>query len=185
MVDIKILNREIKNGDLVIGTRSVIKAIKKNEISKVYVSNDILMNLFLEIEKEAKAKNVKIFKLDQNKEQLKELCKKPFFISVYAIKKGNEGESGKESGESEESEEPETKEAKEEIREKSAEKPKIKKENKEEKEDTHGNKVSGAQKARLSSEKEAKKSKSEKSKAKSTETKVSGTQKAKLSSERG
>lgn len=139
MADLKILNREIKKGDLIIGTNSVIKAIKKNEIAKVYVSNDILLNLFSEIEKEANAKKVKIFKLDMNKEQLKELCKKPFFISAYAIKKGNEEEeTGKHNEEENETEE-EIEERKE-VEVKKETKPKKEKEEKKVKEEKEAKK---------------------------------------------
>lgn len=151
MVDIKTLNREIKKGDLVIGTRTVIKAIKRKELAKIYVSNDILFNLLSELEKEAKAHDIKIFKLELNKEQLKELCKKPFFISVFAIKKGNEEkETEREEGNEVYKEKKENK--KEEIREKPKEEKKEKPEEK--------------KKDKLSSEKKEKKEKAKEEKKK-------------------
>lgn len=157
MADIKTLNMEIKKGDLIIGVNTISKALKKKQVAKIYVSNDILPNLLASLENDVKSQDIKIFTLELNKEQLKELCKKPFFISAFAIKKGNEEKEIKE--ESEEKEEKQkTKTFKENIKEEITAKTTEKKEDKEKKKNK--SEKTKEQKIKISSEEDKKSKKS-------------------------
>lgn len=93
--DLTILNKEVKNGGLFFGSRTIIKEIKKGNISKIYLSNDILAVIQKDIEKEAKTSNLPVIIADLDKEHLKEICKKPFNISVLGIQKGSEASRNK------------------------------------------------------------------------------------------
>lgn len=157
MVNLKTLNMEIKKGDLIIGINTILKAIKKKEVAKIYVSNDILYDLSEKLKKEADSSKIDIFNLDFNKEQLKELCKKPFFISAFAIKKGNEEKDMKEKEEIEFKEEKESKQKEKKAIKKESEK---EPEEKEEKEKIKPEKIAKIQKEKISSKEEKKSKKS-------------------------
>lgn len=99
--DLAILNKEVKNGGLFFGAKTVIKEIKKGNISKIYLANDLIGALKVEIEKASKG--ITLIKTDLDKEHLKEACKKPFNVSIVGIQKGNEAKNQEASEEKEES----------------------------------------------------------------------------------
>lgn len=74
---------EIKENEIIYGAESTIKQAKKNNVEKVYITIDC----HEDIEKKLKESKLNIIKLTLTKETLKELCKKPFNISVLAIVK--------------------------------------------------------------------------------------------------
>lgn len=155
--DLAILNKEVKNGGLFFGAKTIIKEIKKGNISKIYLANDLIDSIKNDIEKGAK--EIVMIKTDLDKEHLKEVCKKPFNVSVLGIQKGSEVIKGQESSENEEREE-----SRKEIRAKKDKISKAKKELEEnedkieerkqvsEKKETQGNKISVAQKTKIPSE---------------------------------
>ncbi|MBS3073201.1 ribosomal L7Ae/L30e/S12e/Gadd45 family protein [Candidatus Pacearchaeota archaeon] len=100
--DITILNKEVKKGGLFFGTKTVIKEIKKGNISKIYLANDLIDSIKNDLEKGAK--EIIMITTDLDKEHLKEVCKKPFNISVLGIQKGSEFTKSQESSENEEKE---------------------------------------------------------------------------------
>ncbi len=79
-------NKETKKGDFIIGLKGIEKAVKKKEITKIYISKDILKELLVELEKISKENKISLINTDLNKEQLREICKKPFLISAVGVK---------------------------------------------------------------------------------------------------
>jgi ribosomal protein L30E len=77
------LTAEIKEGNVAYGSQVALKLAAKDAIEKVYIATDCQMD----IEQALKEKKVNIIKLPITKEALRELCKKPFNISVLSIKK--------------------------------------------------------------------------------------------------
>ena len=78
---------EIKENKIIYGAETTIKQAKKNNVEKVYITIDC----HEDIEKKLRDSKLNIIKLTLTKEALKELCKKPFNISVLAIIKEKSG----------------------------------------------------------------------------------------------
>lgn len=83
------LFQELKENRALFGTKIALKKLDKKMVEKIYISSD----LPLEIEEKLNKfkDDVKIIKLDLTKEALKDVCKKPFNISVVSILKAKEG----------------------------------------------------------------------------------------------
>lgn len=82
------LNKILKERKIIIGAKRCVKELKKGSIEQVIFSVDLPPELKKKIEAEAKnAKNIEIVQLDKTKEELAELCKKPFNISVISVLK--------------------------------------------------------------------------------------------------
>lgn len=92
------LTAEIKQGNVVYGSKMALKLAAKNAIEKVYITIDCPEY----IEQALKEKNANIIKLTITKEALKELCNKPFNISVLSVKKEGKGKGGEENENKEE-----------------------------------------------------------------------------------
>jgi len=91
------LTRELKEspvGQVVYGSRVALKQLKKDNIEKIYVTLDCPMETKQKLEK-SKA-GASIIKLDMTKEMLKELCRRPFNVSVLSILKAEVKGKGKE-----------------------------------------------------------------------------------------
>lgn len=80
------LMRELKEGRAIYGSKTAIKQAAKGMIEKIYFTNDIPLEIEEKLNK-LKEKNISVIKLDLTKEILKDLCKKPFNISVVSIMK--------------------------------------------------------------------------------------------------
>jgi len=80
---INILLKEIEEQRALYGSRTAIKQLKKGNAEKIYIAKDCPK----EIEEKLIALNANLIKLELTKEMLKELCKKPFDISVISILK--------------------------------------------------------------------------------------------------
>ncbi|MEM4703313.1 MAG: ribosomal L7Ae/L30e/S12e/Gadd45 family protein [Candidatus Pacearchaeota archaeon] len=82
------LLKETKKNRFVVGSKRTLKFFNKNLVEKIYLSSDAPAQLVKKIEQEKKyMKNINIVKVNATKEELKELLKKKFNISVIAILK--------------------------------------------------------------------------------------------------
>lgn len=82
---IETLLKEIVENRVIYGSKMALKQLKKNSIEKVYLATDCP----LEVEQKLKEGNANIIKLNMSKEELKDLCKAPFNISVISVLKEN------------------------------------------------------------------------------------------------
>ncbi len=74
------LIKELQESKVIFGPKRTLKFLKKGLVKKIYLASDApAMHL--------KEKNVEIITLDVNKENLKEICKKNFNISVISVLK--------------------------------------------------------------------------------------------------
>ena len=80
----------LKKKTLVIGTDRSMKSIKAGTIQKVFLSSTCPAQLKDDIKHYAQVKEFEVVELAQTNEELGVLCKKPFNISVVALKKGEE-----------------------------------------------------------------------------------------------
>lgn len=79
MTALEELKKDLKR-NVVFGTRRTLKLLKEGKIEKIYLSSDAP----IEIEK---LKGVKIIRMKQGQEELKEICKKKFNVSVISVLK--------------------------------------------------------------------------------------------------
>ena len=69
---------------LVIGTDVVLKRLKNGEVSKVFVANNTPEIVKSDIAHYAKLGKTEVAYLEESNEDLKEICKKRFNISIVA-----------------------------------------------------------------------------------------------------
>lgn len=82
----------IKEGRVVYGTKSTLKALKVKEIEAVYLASNCPKDIKDQITSLAKINNIPVNELKENNEELAVLCKKPFSISVASIRQVKEKE---------------------------------------------------------------------------------------------
>lgn len=84
MVEVdKILKETIKNGDVKIGTKETISAIKKDSAKLIVIANNC-PNIS-EISEIAKKKKVPVYNYNSNSINLGYICGKAFAVSVFAV----------------------------------------------------------------------------------------------------
>ena len=81
------ISKALADGKLIIGTDRVLKGLKNTELSKVFVTSNISEIVKGDIEHYAKLSDTEVLYLDLNSEDLGEVCKKRFNISLVAIVK--------------------------------------------------------------------------------------------------
>ncbi len=126
--------KELKTKKIIFGTKEAIKALKRNpnKIEKIYIASDCSEDIIKRLEQtQTKASLVK---LTQTIEELKEICKKPFNISVISVLKDKEKEEKKGEGKEKKEEKEKEKIKKKETKKSKEKKTKSNKKDKEEKE---------------------------------------------------
>jgi len=78
------LSKELKTKKVIFGPRVILKNLKNSNIEKIYISNDFPESIIKDLQKFKSIKD-KIIRTDMNKEELKEMCKRPFNISIISI----------------------------------------------------------------------------------------------------
>ncbi|RJQ17039.1 hypothetical protein C4573_03190 [Candidatus Woesearchaeota archaeon] len=71
---------------LIIGTNTVMRALRAKHLKKIYLANNCAPDTKKDFEKYAKMLQVELLVLDMPNEDLGTLCKKPFFVSVVGVK---------------------------------------------------------------------------------------------------
>ncbi|MBD3309681.1 50S ribosomal protein L30 [Candidatus Woesearchaeota archaeon] len=77
----------LKEGKLVIGTSSVLKGLRSGRISRVFVSSNCPADVKEDIDNYSKLAGAEIVQLKYPNEELGDMCKKPFSISVLGVSK--------------------------------------------------------------------------------------------------
>jgi len=81
------ITNALSDKKLVIGTDAVIKGLKKETLTKVFLSSNTPEIVKMDVDHYAKLTGVKVVQLEVTNEEIGELCKKKFFISIVAISK--------------------------------------------------------------------------------------------------
>ena len=84
----KDIEEATKGKRLVIGLNSVMNALKSGDVEKVVIANNCDENVKSDISRYSNMIGVKVEKFSGNNNEMGTLCKKPFSISVLAVKKG-------------------------------------------------------------------------------------------------
>ena len=82
-MDISELKKMIEGSNMVLGTDKTLKLLKQNKIEKILLSNDSDKQVLDKIRN--LSQKVEVIQLDKSKENIKEICKKQFNISVIGI----------------------------------------------------------------------------------------------------
>jgi large subunit ribosomal protein L30e len=77
----------LKNKNLIIGTEKTIKQLKLVKLARVFVSSNSSEKIRADINYYAKLTKTEVMNLKYTNEELGELCKKPFSISVLGLLK--------------------------------------------------------------------------------------------------
>ena len=80
------IKNALKEEKVIIGTDNTIKDLKLGKLSKVFVSSNAPKDVKEKIEKYSKLNETKLVKLKSPNNELGGMCKRPFSISVLAIK---------------------------------------------------------------------------------------------------
>lgn len=75
----------VKEGNLIIGTKRTLKAIRSGEVSKVFVASNCPAVLVEDVEHYCTMTEIPVEKLTVDCAELGNVCKKPFFVSVVGI----------------------------------------------------------------------------------------------------
>ena len=85
-MDVLELKKLIEDSDIILGGERTLKLLKSGKIDRVILSNDSKKNMLEKIR--ALSQKVAVIQTDRTKDDLAELCKKPFHISVIGILSG-------------------------------------------------------------------------------------------------
>jgi ribosomal protein L30E len=85
-MDVLELKKLIEDSDIILGGDRTIKLLKAGKIDRVILSNDSKKNMLEKIR--VVSQKVAVIQTDRTKDDLAELCKKPFHISVIGILSG-------------------------------------------------------------------------------------------------
>ncbi len=82
------IKKLLKNKEIILGTEKVLKELKLGKLAKVYMSNNAPESVRADLTKYGRLADVEIINLKFSNEEIGEICKKPFLISVLGqIKK--------------------------------------------------------------------------------------------------
>lgn len=83
------LKKELKTKEILFGSKVTVKFLKDKDkskvIEKIYFANDCPQDIKEEIKRLAERLNIEIIFLEIPREELRDLCKKPFNISVLDV----------------------------------------------------------------------------------------------------
>jgi large subunit ribosomal protein L30e len=81
------IKKNLEQKKLVIGTEMTVKSMRREKLSKVYLTSNCPADVRQDIERYAKLANVAVAELGLSNEELGVVCKKPFSISVIGLLK--------------------------------------------------------------------------------------------------
>lgn len=87
MAEAEEIQKLLKSGGFIIGTNRTIKYLKSGRISRVYVSSNCPQDIRNDMKYYGELSETPIIELDQTNEELGNICKKPFYVSVLSVLK--------------------------------------------------------------------------------------------------
>ena len=79
------IKKLMKEGKIIIGTKTVIKSLRNNSIEKVFLASNCKAETVDEIEHGSKLNSIPVVRIRYPNDELGVICKKPFSISALAI----------------------------------------------------------------------------------------------------
>ncbi|MBU0461521.1 MAG: ribosomal L7Ae/L30e/S12e/Gadd45 family protein [Nanoarchaeota archaeon] len=87
MSDINEIKKLLKTDKLVIGTEATIKKLRTKGLEKVYLASNCPSDVKQDISKYTELSSVTLIVLEMPNDELGDVCKKPFSISVLGVAK--------------------------------------------------------------------------------------------------
>ena len=81
------IKKLLKSDKLILGTELTLKSLKRGELERVFLSNNCPSNIRDDIEHYTKLSNTEVVEVGMPNDQLGDLCKKPFSISIIGLLK--------------------------------------------------------------------------------------------------
>jgi large subunit ribosomal protein L30e len=81
------IKKMLKSTNLIIGAGKTLKALRNNELTKIFLASNSPETLVKDIEHYASLANVEVEKLEIPNDELGVVCKKPFLITCIGMKK--------------------------------------------------------------------------------------------------
>lgn len=81
------IKKILDSDKLIIGKERTIKLLKKGELQKIYLANNLDEETKKDIEHYAKLNNTETETLKLNNNELGTFCRKPFSIAILSLKK--------------------------------------------------------------------------------------------------
>jgi large subunit ribosomal protein L30e len=82
---LKEIGKLLKTKKLIFGTETTIKNLKKGRLSKVFLSSNCPDSIKEDIKYYSKISNTDTIQLEVSNEELSQICKKPFSVSIVSI----------------------------------------------------------------------------------------------------
>jgi ribosomal protein L30E len=81
------IKKLLESDKLVIGKDRTLKLLRKGELEKVYLANNLDPESLEDIERYAELNKTEVIKIKLNNDELGTFCKKPFSIAVMGLQK--------------------------------------------------------------------------------------------------
>ena len=81
------IKKLLKSDKLILGTELTLKSLKKGELEKVFLSSNCPSEIRDDIAHYTKLSNTEVVEVGMPNDQLGDLCKKPFSISMIGLLK--------------------------------------------------------------------------------------------------
>jgi large subunit ribosomal protein L30e len=83
--NIEEIKKLLKEEKVIMGSKTVIKNLRKNQMKKIFVADNCKDETFSDIEQYCKINKTEFVKLNYPNDELGVICKKPFAISVIGV----------------------------------------------------------------------------------------------------
>ncbi|MBT3262153.1 50S ribosomal protein L30e [Candidatus Woesearchaeota archaeon] len=80
------IKKALEEEKVILGTKQVLEGLREGKVKEVYVSTNCPQDVLKDIEQLASISAIGVINLTQANDELGVVCKKPFSISVMAIK---------------------------------------------------------------------------------------------------
>lgn len=81
------IKKLLKSDKLILGTELTLKSLKKGELEKVFLSSNCPSNIRDDTTYYTKLSNTEVVEVGMPNDQLGDLCKKPFSVSIIGLLK--------------------------------------------------------------------------------------------------
>jgi large subunit ribosomal protein L30e len=79
--------KALKDGKLLVGSRSVLKGIKAGNVKEVFYANNCPGGTLKDLNHYSEASKIEVKKFEESSVRLGEICGKPFSVLLIGIKK--------------------------------------------------------------------------------------------------
>jgi large subunit ribosomal protein L30e len=82
-----IIKKTLEEGKAILGTDETMKLLRQGKLSQVFVTANCPEEVIMQVDHDAPLAGTQIVKVKFTNEQMGDVCKKPFFISLMGVLK--------------------------------------------------------------------------------------------------